>query len=422
MWMRLILRIYNALWYVVLPGVMFFLWYKGRKLAAYRKRWKERFGLERTYQEVDVWIHAVSLGEVVAATSMIQACLEKGYRVLVTTMTPTGSEHVLRLWGQKVAHQYCPYDFSFAIHRFLLDRKPKLLIIFETELWPGILSTCYAKKIPILLVNARISDRSYPQYLRTRVFWQYMFGFFQGIYVQSDQDKARFLSLGARSNTLHMAGNLKFNHTPVPEKIQQWQRFLKQHSQKRLLVFGSTHPGEEVLCIEAFHQLSKEFSDVMAIIVPRHPERFDSVFKLLKAQCPGLRVARYSNRTLEQEMDVLLVDTMGELSSLYSIAYCAFVGGSLVPIGGHNILEPIVYQVPVLAGPYMQNQKDLVRILTLHQAMIGVQSGQDLAEKIAEILRDTKARQQMIENGQAMMKQYQNCLSICMQGVKEVLN
>ena len=160
----------------------------------------------------------------------------------------------------------------------------------------------------------------------------------------------------------------------------------------------------------------------MAIIAPRHPERFDAVFKLLKAQCPGARVERYSNASLEQEMDVLLVDAMGELSSLYSIAYCAFVGGSLVPIGGHNILEPIAYQVPVLAGPYMQNQKDLVRILTLHQAMIVVQSGQDLAEKMAGILRNTNERKQIIENGKAMMKQYQNCLSICMQGVKEELN
>jgi len=422
MWMRLVLKIYNALWYLALPGVMFFLWLKGRRLAVYRKRWRERFGLERTNHEVDVWIHAVSLGEVVAATSMIQSCLEKGYRVLVTTMTPTGSEHVQRLWGEKVTHQYCPYDFSFAIQRFLSDRKPKILIIFETELWPGILSVCHAKNIPILLVNARISDRSYPRYLRTRALWKYLFGFFKGIYVQSELDQKRFLSLGAHLNILHLAGNLKFNHTPLPDKIQQWQRFLKRHSKKRLLVFGSTHPGEEALCIEAFHRLSKEFDNVMAIIAPRHPERFDAVFKLLKAQSPGARVERYSNVSLEQDIDILLVDAMGELSSLYSIAYCAFVGGSLVPIGGHNILEPIAYQVPVLAGPYMQNQKDLVRILTLHQAMIVVQSGQDLAEKMAGILRNTNERQQIIENGKAMMKQYQNCLSICMKGVNEELN
>jgi 3-deoxy-D-manno-octulosonic-acid transferase len=419
---KLFLIIYDCIWYLALPFVALFLSWKGRKNPAYRQRWSERFGFYRFGEPVDIWLHAVSVGEVVAASSLIDACLQQGYRVLVTTMTPTGSEQVKRLFGQKVFHQYCPYDFSYALNNCLNDRQPKVLMVFETELWPGILSHCHQKNIPIFLANARISNRSYGRYLKTAWFWRQILSFFTKIYVQSQLDAKRFLSIGANESQIELAGNLKFQAQPTDvSKLEYWKNFKSFYSQKDILVFGSTHHGEEEKILEVWEQLRARFDNLILAIVPRHPERFDKVFQLLKKKyCSG--VARMSTWVPGEPLDILLVDQMGVLNSLYSIARFAFVGGSLVPIGGHNVLEPLTYGVPVLTGPYTHNQQDLIRILLEEDAIMVTPSEQDLLNVLETLLSDEKTSLHLKEKSLNILKKHQGSLSKHMQGIQKVLS
>lgn len=421
--MVFLLWIYNLAWYFALPVVYALLVFKSWRLKSYGQHLGQRFGFYQSKKPIDVWVHAVSVGEVVAATPVIEACLNHGQAVLVTTMTPTGLEQVKRLWGHRVSHQYVPYDFSFAIQRFLKDRQPKVLLIFETELWPGIIYRCYKRHIPVLLMNARLSDRSFPRYLKLKFFWRRLFQFFTAIYCQSEQDKHKFQQLGVNDAILKVSGNLKFNQLIQANKVKVWQDFKSHYSDKRVIVFGSTHQGEESLCIEIIKDLYAHHQDLLFILVPRHPERFDKVYQLLEKQLPQLQLGRYSqwNHTMPP-LDCLLVDGMGELASLYSIAFCAFVGGSLVPVGGHNILEPLAFDVPVLTGPYMQNQKDLLRILQINQAIIYGQSWQDLAAGIGRLLSEKQYRKTLIENAKAMLSSHQQALGISMEGITKALN
>lgn len=421
--MGLLLFFYNIAWYFALPWVFLWLLCKSLSLESYRKNLSQRFGFYQSHEVIDLWIHAVSVGEVVAATSVIEACLNKGYRVLVTTMTPTGLEQVNRLWGTKVSRQFIPYDFSFAINQFLKDRKPKVFVIFETELWPGVIYRCFKRGIPVILLNARLSDRSFPRYLKIGFFWKRLFQYFTAIYCQSEQDKQKFLKLGVEDSILQVSGNLKFNQLIQANKVKIWQDFRSHYPNKRLIVFGSTHLGEEEQLIKIMNLLSKQHQDLLFVMVPRHPERFDKVFQLLENQFPQKKLVRYSQwNSSMTSLDCLLVDSMGELSSLYAIAFCAVVGGSLVPVGGHNILEPLAFDVPVLTGPYMHNQKDLLRILQMHQAMIYCSSWQHMFEAINRLLDDEAFRQQMVTNSKAMLNQYQQALNISMQGIERTLD
>lgn len=418
--MKLFLFIYDLLWYLACPFIAISLFIKARKLPAYRQRVGERFGFFQSHQPVDIWCHAVSVGEVVAASSIIEQSLAQGWRVLVTTMTPTGSEQVKRMWGDKVFHQYCPYDFSYAIKRFLKDRKPRLLVVFETELWPGLLSTCHQKQIPILLANARISNRSYKTYLKTAWFWRSILQFFQKIYVQSSQDMTRFLSIGASSNQLELAGNLKFQASAIDEqKLNFWEHFKSFYPERAIWVVGSTHQGEEEKILEVWKKLHPKFPHLMLMLVPRHPERFNRVFQLLK-QNHFKHVQRLTTWTPDESADIVLVDQMGVLTSLYSIASFAFVGGSLVPIGGHNVLEPLSFGVPVITGPHTHNQQDLVRLLQQDDAIMITPTAQELTQVISMLLSH-QDNQTFKQKSLDVMQKHQGSLDKHMQGIIKAL-
>lgn len=413
--------IYRLFGYVATPFIVMILWVKGKKQPAYRQRWSERFGFYQSHQLVDLWFHAVSVGEVVAASSMIEACLAKRLRVLITTMTPTGSEQVKRLWGERVFHQYCPFDFPFALQRFLNDRQPKMLIVLETELWPGIIFSCQQRHIPIMLANARISNRSYPRYLKMVWFWKWLMTGFTKIYVQSEQDRLRFLSIGAHESQLEIAGNLKFQ-VPVMNVTQCefWKNFKVKHPNRLIWVVGSTHAGEEEKILKVWTRLHLTNPNLLLIIVPRHPDRFDAVYQLLKQSNSG-EVRRLSNGTFEESLDVLLVDRMGWLSSLYSIADMAFVGGSLVPIGGHNLLEPLVFGVPACTGPYTHNQHDLVRLLTQEGVLDVVEDNHELLKYMQEVLQEPEKQPSLEKKRLDVFKRYQGSLEKHMQGIEENL-
>lgn len=419
---KLFLLMYRLIGYLAAPIVAIILYFKGKKQVGYRYRWCERFGFYQSHQPVDIWCHAVSVGEVVAASSIIQACLAKRLRVLVTTMTPTGSEQVQRMWDDRVFHQYCPFDFPFALRRFLTDRQPKMLVLFETELWPGMILSCQQRHIPIILANARISNRSYSRYLKMIWFWKWILKSFNKIYVQSQQDKERFLSLGANPSQLELAGNLKFQVSAGnTAQYEFWENFKTNNPKRLIWVVGSTHEGEEEQILKVWSALRPLFSDLCLAIVPRHPERFDEVDDLLKKADQGI-VKRLSTWIPHEEWDVLLVDSMGWLSSLYSIADVAFVGGSLVSIGGHNVLEPLMFGVPVCTGPYTHNQHDLVRLLKQEEVLSQVKDAEELKIYMQTLLEHPQRKLALKQKCLDVFRRHQGSLEKHMQGIEANLS
>jgi len=412
---KLLLRLYNFLWYLAAPLVAILLLIKSKKLPAYRKRLAERFGFYRHKEAIDIWCHAVSVGEVVAASAVVEQALKHGLKVIVTTMTPTGSAQVLNLWGGKISHQYCPYDFYFAINNFLIDKQPKVLVVFETELWPGILSACFARNIPVILANARISNRSYKSYQRTAWFWKNLLAPMAKIYVQSARDEARFLSIGVANHQIEIAGNLKFAAKDVDKDLLNfWYKFKSCYPQQTIWVAGSTHPGEEEQILQVWQQLHAKYPDLMLIIAPRHPERLTQVKQLLQHNL-AIRVQSLSSWQPELGLDVLLVDKMGVLSSAYAIANIAFVGGSLVPIGGHNILEPLRFGVPVVTGKYMHNQQDLMTIMQQDNLLSVAESIEDLSQTMLYLLRNPSDA--FGEKAQLVLNKHQGSLEKHMRGI-----
>lgn len=415
---KIFLRLYDLFWMLALPVVWGYLWWRGSYAPAYRQGLRQRLGLIEHRSTVDIWLHAVSVGEVMAARPLVEAWLSQGKKVLITCMTPTGAEQIQRSFGTRVLQQYCPYDLSWARRRFLQVYQPKIWVIMETELWPGWLYAVAQAKIPIFLINGRISNRSYPRYCRSKILWSKLLSQFTRIYVQTLQDEQRFLAIGAEPSKVEVAGNLKFHQAQVPAKVSYWQGLKPLFADRQILVFGSTHAGEEAMILSALKGLEKCFPQVLAMIVPRHPERFNEVLHLVQDQ--GFNVQLFSS-WLEHpaaSLDVLVIDRMGELSSLYAIALLAFVGGSLVPVGGHNILEPMYYGVPVLCGPYMHNQQSFMALFESKNAIIKVKNADDLGLQMKYLLSDLAAGKSLVKASFRIIQENQRALEICVKGIE----
>jgi len=385
--------IYTALLYLFAPFIVLRLYWKGRKLSAYRERMRERFSIgPMVSPPVDVWLHAVSLGEVVAATPLIERFLEKHLRVLVTTMTPTGSDHVTRRFGARVSHQYIPYDFPFALRRFFRTIQARVGIIMETELWPNLIIEAKKAKISLFLANARISNHAFKQYKLIRFLLKPLFNQFIYIMAQSPLDKARYIELGALDEKVKMLGNMKFDlhvsitHAALVQSLKQsWGAY------RPVVILASTHEGEENQILSEFKLLQQKIPHVVLLIAPRHPERFQTVYQLCEQQ--GIKTGlRSQPQSIDTQCDVVVLDSLGELLSFYSVSDYAFVGGSMVPIGGHNVLEPIALKVPVLCGPYMQNSQSIVDELLAAKALVQVNDAKAWVDAVVALHNDSDRR------------------------------
>jgi len=308
-----------------------------------------------------VWVHCVSVGETLAATRLI-ADLEEalpGFVVVISTTTPTGQRVARERFGVDRVF-FFPLDFAFAVRPYLRALQPQMLVLMESELWPRVLVECERAKVPVAVVNARVSDRSLPRYMRLRALWKPLLEKVSLLLAQSEEDARRWKLIGAPAGVVRSAGNLKFDiraaeETPLVRLVRQYLPV-----DARVLVSGSTHEGEEELLLDCWKTLP--VPQRVMILAPRHPQRAEAVLALAAAR--GMRAVRMSAWRLDPtaiaDGDVLLVDTVGELSSLYSLAKVAFVGGSLVPHGGQNPLEPARFGVPVLMGPHMENFREIV--------------------------------------------------------------
>lgn len=398
-------RLYTLVMYALLPWIMVRLCWKSRRAPMYRQRMLERLSLGKSLPTaVDVWVHAVSMGEVVAATPLIEKMLEKRLRVLVTTMTPTGSQQVLTRFQSEVSHQYIPYDLPWCLRRFFRRTSPKIGIIMETELWPNMIHYACLNPMSLILVNARLSDKAYVSYFKFRRFFATILPKFSWIGVQSLIDKERYISLGAIPSKLEIAGNMKFDVPILDLNTHHFDHLKRAWGIERpVWIAASTHEHEEVLLLAQFERIKAVIPNLLLLIAPRRPERFQMVYDLVRQQgwSTGLRS---QPETISAHIDILVLDSMGELLSFYALSDYAFVGGSLVPIGGHNVLEPIAMRVPVFSGPFMQNSKAVCAQLVDHNAMTICQSAEEVADTLIELHLNASKRQKQIAEATAVLE------------------
>ncbi|MCK5813757.1 MAG: lipid IV(A) 3-deoxy-D-manno-octulosonic acid transferase [Cocleimonas sp.] len=382
--------VYTFVLYLLLPLVLLRLLLKSRQNKNYRLRIRERLGWtpKKLLRHNIIWLHAVSVGETIAAKPLIERLLKDypDHALLVTSTTPTGSEAVKKLFADEVLHSYFPYDLPYMVKRFIARVKPQLLIIVETEIWPNLYAACAHKNIPLLLINARLSKRSTKQYLQIKSLVSETLSHAKVIAVRSEEDYQHFMSLGASIKQLELTGNIKFDIKIGKDKLSQAKQLKTQWGLKRpVWVVASTHANEDEVLLTVFQQLKQHFPTLLLIIVPRHPERFSHVEKLLLAM-PYFVQKRSDKMAFERKTDIILGDSMGEMLLWYATANIAFIGGSLVKTGGHNPLEAIAFGVPVISGRYIFNFSDIYPLLCDAQIAWIENSPEAITQRIRKLL------------------------------------
>ena len=391
----LIARIaYGLLLLLALPYALLHLLWRARKQPAYLRHWGERFGFYRIRPTQPlIWLHAVSVGETRAAVPLVKALQAQypSHRILITHTTPTGRATSEALFGDSVLCAYLPYDYRFAVRRFVRHFNPALGLLMETEIWPNLIAACQQRGVPVLLVNARLSARSARRYRKLKALVRVSLGQLSGIAAQGDTDARRLQTLGAKG--VEITGNLKFDSTPPPEQIVLGKRLRETFGADRgVFLAASTREGEEALVLEAIKEAATP--DLLTVIVPRHPQRFDEVAALLEKHHVKYQ-RRSANLSIAPDTAVVLGDSMGELFAYYRAADVAFIGGSLLPFGGQNLIEAAAVGCPMLVGPYTWNFTDAVRQAVACGAALQVTDAPALARRLGELLYSAPRRSEM---------------------------
>ncbi len=402
--------IYSIAWWCALPLVLLRLLVRGRKEPGYRQHVAERLGF---YGAIDgrstpiLWVHAVSVGETRAAQPLIDALLAAypDHRILLTHMTPTGRATGKALFGAqaRVMQSYLPYDTGWMVGRFLRHFNPRLCVLMETEVWPNVMAQCARHGVPVALVNARLSARSLAKALRLPGLFVEAAAAMSCVAAQTESDAERIRQLGAPS--VHVTGSIKFDVTPPPSMLERGAALRGQFGARPVLVCANTRDGEEALILDAWPIPGLE--QALLVIVPRHPQRFDDVAQLIKAR--GLSLARRSlsgEAPLDAEVDVFLGDSMGEMFAYYVACDVAFVGGSLLPLGGHNLIEACAVGKPVLIGPHTFNFAHAAENAIAAGAALRVADATQLMRQAAHLLGEKDVRIAMGVKAQGFARQH----------------
>ncbi|MEJ2761459.1 MAG: lipid IV(A) 3-deoxy-D-manno-octulosonic acid transferase [Gammaproteobacteria bacterium] len=417
--------LYSLILYLSVPLVLLRLLWLGRRNPAYLHRWRERFGYCRPPAKdcPVIWIHAVSVGEAQAAQPLAAQLFREypDHQLLFSTVTPTGARRVEQLFHGGVEHRYFPYDLPGAVGRFLARIKPVLVIVMETEIWPNLYRRCRRRGIPVVLVNARLSERSWRGYRRFLPLAAATLRCLSLIAAQSRADADRFLSLGAAPESVKVTGNLKFDvkqpHS-VTEAGEVMRRFFSVN--RPVWIAASTHEGEEAAVLDAFSRVLEKHGDCLLILAPRHPERAPGVTELARRH--GFQPIRHSdNGGYSVGTRVYVLDTLGELPVFYAASDVSFVGGSLVPAGGHNLLEPAALGIPVISGPHLFNFAEAADLLAGAGALYRVSTAVELASRVDCLLKDANLRHGMGEKGRQAVLASQGTLHRLLDSLQPVI-
>jgi len=393
---------YSIILYLLSPLILLHLWLRGKKSPAYRKRWHERFGFVKSHniKKHAIVFHCASVGEVVAATPLIKQLqlAHPNNSIVITCNTPTGTEQIKRSFLDTVEHVYFPLDFPCATNRFIKTLQPKMICILETELWPNLIAISKKNNIPVLLLNARLSEKSLAGYKKVASLSKSIMQGITQLAAHDEADASRFIELGLDRDKVITTGSIKFDITTNQNTLDKVSEIKHQLFQKQpIWIAGSTHPGEDELLLETHNKLLKSYPDALLILVPRHPEQFDKVATLITDA--KLTFERKSSFSSEFNAQVLLGDTMGELGILYGAAQCAFIGGSLIERGGHNPLEASAYGIPVITGPHIFNFLHVYPELIEAQGCLKVNSSEQILTTLQQIFNDESYRNNIGQQG-----------------------
>jgi 3-deoxy-D-manno-octulosonic-acid transferase len=382
--------LYTLALLLLMPWALLHLLWRSRRQPEYLRHWNERFGFFAAKPTGPlIWIHAVSVGETRAAQPLVTALRDRypGHRILFTHMTPTGRQTSTDLFGDTVTRVYLPYDTPWATRRFLDHFRPALGLIMETELWPNLIATCHRRNLPLLLINARLSERSAARYARLPTLTREALRSLAAIAAQAEDDARRLTELGAAK--VETLGNMKFDVEPPAPQLALGLEFRTRISDRRVFLCASTREGEEALIIDAWQHMGNP--EMLLVIVPRHPQRFDEVAALIAAR--GLPMQRRSDGApVAAATQVWLGDSMGELFAYYAASDAAFIGGSLLDYGSQNLIEPCAVGVPVLVGPSTYNFADAARVALAQHAAISITSAEELIDEALALLGDPPRR------------------------------
>lgn len=401
--------IYTALLYLLLPYVLFHLLARARRQPEYLLHWGERFGhySTRSLRPV-IWLHTVSVGETRAAAPLVQALRARypNHQILLTHMTPTGRDTGEQLFGAGVLRCYLPYDYPFAVRRFLDHFKPQLGLLLETEIWPNLIQACHNKQVPLCLLNARLSEKSARRYARFGKLARASLKQLDTVAAQTEADGCRFSELGARDP--RVMGNLKFDITPPPSAIELGKTLRERFGAGRpVFLAASTREGEEESILDALAASDGPgLENLLTVIVPRHPQRFDAVAQLIARRAPRFQ-RRSAGGPVAPETTVVLGDSMGEMFAYYAACDVALIGGSLLPFGGQNLIEACALGKPVVLGPHTYNFAEAAALAVEAGAALRVEDAVEMAREVRSLLLDAPRREAMGQAGLAFSHHHQ---------------
>ncbi len=375
--------LYTLLFYLFVPVLLIRLWWRGRKAPGYRQRWWQRFGLVPNVIGRPLWIHAVSVGETIAIAPLVERVLRDfpHIPIVMTSMTPTGAERVAALFGGRVQHFYCPYDLPDAIHRFIQRIQPRGCLIVETELWPNMIAGCKQAGVPVMVANARLSERSAKGYAKLARLTRNMLSELTRLVTQHQSDAERFKQLGMPVERILVSGSIKFDIQIDDATRLQGKQLKGQLGDRFTLILASSHEDEEAQLLATISPLWESYPDLLVMLVPRHPERFESVYQTcLHYSDQVVRRSRSARQPPHTATRIYLGDTMGDLMLLYAAADLVVMGGSFVNVGGHNPLEPAVLGMPVVMGPYHFNFAAISEAMEEAGGMQRVQQMSDITD------------------------------------------
>jgi len=384
------------------------------------RKWHQHFLFDLPPKRPNcIWLHACSVGEVASIMPLMQFLHDQGFTLHLTVITRTGMAHAGRLMGDLCSISYLPWDLPTLMPRFIKQLQPALMILTETEFWPGMFKACHKKNIPIIGINTRISDRSFPKYHATRKLWQRWLAPVNLFLPQSELDAQRLIDMGVQADKIQVAGNLKYAIQSPQVDTQALRERLDPSCSRPILLMASSHADEEERLLKMWPAWHAIHADILTVIVPRHPERFEQVAEQINAQ--GLKLSRWSDKQIQAQSDVILIDAMGVLTQLYSIADIAIIAGSLVPIGGHNPIEAAVYGRGVITGPHIQNFRDIMQQMSQAGAAVIAQSDAELEQAVSRFLQKPDELRQLHAHAALFMQEKAQVLDSITEAIQPYL-